>query len=569
MDEAEKELLPEHRSPPLGYDPPELPSRSALQRVIIAVAASVALMLGVTIFSGASLSDCLMDHSTDQPAPDTYDRIHASKVFFNIPSPEHLQKHLKYYTSGTHFGGRDTKAAEYTRAFFENCGIKTQVVQYYPWLGFPGHHHVTVFNATTEHVLFKAKMTEDEITSDPATQYRSNLPAFHAYSGSGNVSGALVYANYGEVGDYRALDAAGISVEGKVVLVRYGEIARGIKVQLAEQHGARGVLIYSDPSDDGYGKGKVYPDGPWRPATSIERGSVALTQIYPGDPLTPGYAATKNAPRINPKDAQNLNHIPSLPLSYQDAEPLLRTLAGHGKRANQLGDSWTGGLVSRGVEYWTGPSTLHVNMLNTVQHKQVAIQNVIGTITGTDEEDRAVIIGSHHDAWSAGATDPGSGAAALLEVARGLGELMKLGWKPRRTIILASWDATEHGLVGATEWVEANVDWMRHEVLAYLNVNSAVAGDRFTAAASPLLHDLLYQLARQIPMPHTNTSLYDAWNRQSTDSSTPFIDTIGSGGSSDTAAFQLHAGVASLDMGFRGLAGTHNSNYDSAQWMQR
>ncbi|KAJ1869877.1 Vacuolar protein sorting-associated protein 70, partial [Coemansia sp. S17] len=320
----------------------------------------------------------------------------------------------------------------------------------------------------------------------------NNLPAFLGLSASGNVTGQLVYANYGTLDDFRALKAAGVSIKDKVVLVRYGGILRGLKVHGAERAGARGVLIYSDPADDGYCIGKVYPNGPWRPESSFQRGSVSLIQVYPGDPLTPGHPATKDAPRLDPKDAKSLNGIPSLPLSYRDAEPLLRALVGHGKNASEISDSWVGGLTSRGVEYWTGPSALSVNLLNHVDFKTTPIQNVIGRITGSEEPERAIIIGNHRDAWCAGASDPSSGSAVLLELARAFGELMKLGWRPRRTIILASWDAEEYSLVGSTEWVEDNIDWIRADVVAYVNVDAAVMGSEFGASASPIFKDLLF-----------------------------------------------------------------------------
>ncbi|KAJ1963401.1 Vacuolar protein sorting-associated protein 70, partial [Dipsacomyces acuminosporus] len=349
--------------------------------------------------------------------------------------------------------------------------------------------------------------------------------------------------------------------------------------------------------------GKVYPEGPWRPESSFQRGSVSLIQVYPGDPLTPGYAATKDAPRIDPKDAKNLNSIPSLPLSYRDAEPLLRALQGQGKKAADVGENWVGGLTTKGVEYWTGPSELSVNLLNKVEYKNTPIQNVIARIKGWDEPERAVIIGNHRDAWCAGASDPSSGSAALLELARGLGELQKLGWRPRRTIILASWDAEEYSLIGSTEWVEENIDWLRADAVAYVNVDGAVGGDFYAVAASPVFKDLLYEVTKQVPYPNTNETVYEAWLRMSrehpegpmfmktasklsfgaSDSAmemlpakgkvlhlrpkvaAPPVYALGSG--SDFTAFMAHAGISSIDMGFGGYTGTYHSNYDSFKWM--
>ncbi|KAJ1953673.1 Vacuolar protein sorting-associated protein 70, partial [Linderina pennispora] len=381
-------------------------------------------------------------------------------------------------------------------------------------------------------IEYTADLKEDEIPGDPATQYRTNLPAFHAYSFSGNVSGPLVFANYGESSDFQALSSWNVSVKGRVVLVKAGRVALGVKVQLAEQFGALGVLVFADPQDDGSGRGKVYPDGPWRPAGSLERDSAALQHIYPGDPLTPGHAATRTAPRLHPADAKNLPGIPSLPLPFRAALPLLQMLVGHG-------------VLFSG--HWTGPSPLHVNVLNSVKYEQRPIRNIIGRIAGEEEPDRAVIIGSHHDAWSAGAAGAGAGTSALLEVARGLGQLLSLGWRPRRTIILASWDASELAHVGATEWVEDNIDWLRHEAVAYLHV-TGVSGHTLAAASSPLLAGLLKDVARQVPLAN--------------------ISHVGLPGM-HSAAFQMHGGVGSLELGFTGQPGAHHANHDSLQWMLR
>lgn len=510
---------------------------------------------------------------------DDNSKIDPAQIFMQIPSTERLREHLRYYASGTHVAGINHTQAIYTRDFFENQGIDAKVVEYYPWLNYPVDQRVALFDPETEKVAFEAGLKEDVIPGDSATDDPNNLPAFHGMSADGNVTGQLVYANYGSLEDLSALKAAGISIRDKIVLVRYGGMLRGLKVYAAGLEGARGVLIYSDPAEDGYGVGKVYPEGPWRPESSFQRGSVSLLQVYPGDPLTPGYPATKDAPRLDPRDVKCLNRIPSLPLSYRDAKPLLRALAGHGKNASDVGSHWVGGLASQGVEYWTGPSALHVNLLNRVEFKQAPIQNVIGTIKGWEDPERAVIIGNHRDAWCAGAADPSSGSAALLELARGFGELLKLGWRPRRTIVLASWDAEEYSLVGSTEWVEENVDWLRADAVAYVNVDVAVAGGEFYAQASPILKGILYDTAKAVPYPHSNQSLYDAWLEQSLGNSgdgdifskdslkksLPPVPPLGSG--SDFTAFMSHVGVSSLNMVFEGKLGTYHSNYDSFKWM--
>ncbi|KAJ1732326.1 Vacuolar protein sorting-associated protein 70 [Coemansia sp. Benny D160-2] len=485
-------------------------------------------------------------------------------------STDHLRDNLKYYTSSTHVAGTNDTQGAYTRDYFLRQGIDAKIVEYYPWMNHPLDQKVLLFNATTHEVLFEAGLTEDPVPGDPASYDPNNLPAFHGYSANGNITGQVVYANYGTFTDFKMLANAGINVEGKVVLMRYGSMLRGLQVHAAHTHGAIGALLYSDPADDGYAKGKVYPKGPWRPESSFQRGTVSLLQIYPGDPLTPGYPAKRDAPRIDPKDAKNINRIPSLPLSYRDAIPLLQALQGHGRNASEIDGDWVGGLTTKGIEYWTGPSILNVNLLNRVEYRTVPIQNVIGRIKGWEDPDHAVIIGNHRDAWCAGASDPSSGSAALLELARTFGELRKLGWRPRRSIILASWDAGENGLIGSTEWVEENVDWLRANAVGYINVNAAVGGDVFGAHASPVFRNLLYSVAKQIPCPGTNETMYDAWLRNSSNSTDygdlartrrPPIAPLALG--SDYTAFMAHAGISSIDLGFSGSVGAYHSNYDS------
>ncbi|KAJ2493885.1 Vacuolar protein sorting-associated protein 70 [Coemansia sp. RSA 2050] len=539
-----------------------------------------AMALFLTLYSATHFSAplCMHDVWPEAARSQGNGRIDPGQLFLRIPSTDRLREHLQYYTSGTHVAGINRTQAEHTRDYFVAQGVDAKIVEYYPWLNYPINQRVALFNESTQVVEFEAGLKEDVISGDSASEDPNNLPAFLGLSASGNVTGQLVYANYGTLDDFRALKAAGVSIKDKVVLVRYGGILRGLKVQGAERGGARGVLIYSDPADDGYCMGNVYPNGPWRPESSLQRGSVALIQVYPGDPLTPGYAATKDAPRLDPKDAKSLNGIPSLPLSYRDAEPLLRALVGHGKNASEISESWVGGLTSRGIEYWTGPSALAVNILNHVDSKTTPIQNVIGRIAGSEEPERAVIIGNHRDAWCAGASDPSSGSAVLLELARAFGELMRLGWRPRRTVIFASWDAEEYGLVGSTEWVEDNIDWIRADVIAYVNVDAAVMGPEFSASASPIFKDLLFAATKQVGFPGSNETVYDAWLRQSRGiqpnhnaglveghKATPPVHVLGAG--SDYTPFMSHAGVSSLDLGFGGRLGSYHSNYDSFKQM--
>ncbi|KAJ1989821.1 Vacuolar protein sorting-associated protein 70 [Coemansia spiralis] len=576
------------------------PRRKAIAVLLSAAAALVFIWAAVSLLPAPQYvlwSSFSSGSGSRGNGPANNGGIDPAQIFLHIPSTDHLRHNLQYYASGTHVAGINTSQALYTKEYFEKQGIDSKIVEYYPWMNYPIDQKVVLFNETTYEIFYKAGLKEDVIPGDDASEDPNNLPAFHGLSANGNVTGKLVYANYGALDDFEALADAGISVKDKIVLVRYGGFLRGLKVKAAAMYGARGVLIYSDPADDGYVKGKVYPDGPWRPESSFQRGSVALIQEYPGDPLTPGYPATKNAPHINPKDAKNINRIPSLPLSYRDAQPLLQALQGYGKNASDINPSWVGGLKSKGVEYWTGPSALDVNLLNKVEYKMTPIQNVIARIKGWEDPERAVIIGNHRDAWCAGASDPSSGSAILLELARAFGELKKLGWRPRRSIILASWDAEEYGLIGSTEWVEENIDWLRANAVGYVNVDAAVGGSTFAAHASPVFKDLLYKVTKQVPYPDSNKTLYDVWLRESLASSsaapllakehskdsavansvhsplpqdmqssgysskTPVIPPLGAG--SDFTAFMAHAGVSSLHLGFDGDEGAYHSNYDS------
>ncbi|ORX73792.1 Zn-dependent exopeptidase [Linderina pennispora] len=511
----------------------QLAQRSCAKKVAAGLLSAAGLLAAFGALSGLPMPECMYAHTAmpmaNVSAATAGGSLDAGKIFLGLTSTDRLRDNLQKYTSETRLGGRNKKFVEYTRDYFLKLGLDTQVDQ-----------RVALFNATTGQVHFEAGLKEDVIPDDPASEYASNLPAFHGYSADGNVTGQLVYANYGSHEDFKALKAAGISVKDKIVLVRYGDVFRGLKVYGAELDGARGVLIYSDPADDGYVQGPVYPEGPWRPESSFQRGSVQRLSLYPGDPLTPGYASTKDAPRIDVDKAESLNRIPSLPLSYRDAEPLLRALKGQGKPAKD------------GVEYWTGPSELDVNLLN---------KNVIGKIRGSDEPNRAIII----------------------EIAHGLGELLKLGWRPRRTIILASWDAEEYGLVGSTEWVEENLDWLRAEAVAYLNVDMAVAGHDFTACCFAGSEGLFStDVTKKVHHPNSTESVYSMWAKKSlgkdavevapsrgkklrVKKAQPHVEPLGSG--SDYTAFMAHAGISSLDMGFSGQDSTAHSNYDSYNWM--
>ncbi|RKP38733.1 hypothetical protein BJ085DRAFT_335, partial [Dimargaris cristalligena] len=523
----------------------------------------------------------------------------AYKLFQVLPEAHRLREHLTYYTSGVHLAGVNRTQAVWTQEQMRDFGLTdVNIVEYFPYLNYPREQRVAIVEP--EPLLFDADLREPIVDEDSTSHLQRDIPpAFHGFSASGNVTGRLVYANYGRPQDFARLRALGVNMTDTIVLVRYGQVFRGLKVREAQEHGAVGVLIYSDPADDGAARGAVYPDGPWRPPGSVQRGSVQFLSDYPGDPLTPGVPAHRDAERLAREDVTNLPKIPSIPLSYTNALPLLRALSGHGPSALQAGSDWEGAGAHSdagadpGVTYSVGPSEARVNLVNRMEGRITPIWNVVARIEGWAEPDRAVIVGNHRDAWVFGAADPGSGSAVLLETARSLGILLRAGWRPRRTIYLCSWDAEEYGLIGSTEWVEDHLAWLQREAVAYINVDNVVMGHHFVAFASPSLNPLIYQVTKDVALGGTSGSVYDQWvndapkkHQAETESAVggadpiinadndpparhlpPVVHPLGSG--SDFTAFLQHAGIAAMDFSFVGYGGTYHSAYDSRHWMEK
>ncbi|KAI9317188.1 hypothetical protein BX666DRAFT_1857797 [Dichotomocladium elegans] len=498
------------------------------------------------------------------------------QLLLSMPSTERLRDYLRVYTSEAHLAGTDAdrRQAEWTKDKFIEFGIdNTTIETYYPLLNYPVQHHLALVSGPEE-FLFVADLREDVVEGDETSKDQEAVPTFHGYSRNGSAIGPVVYANYGRIQDFEYLQQRGINLTGAIALMRYGGAYRGLKVKAAEQYGCVGALVYSDPIDDGpinkdgyphMNPAKPYPSGPWRPESSVQRGSAVFLSVMSGDPLTPGYAATEDAPRLDIDEAPGLPKIPSLPLSYRDALPLLKAMEGRGVQGE--GD-WAGGL--EGVGYYSGPTEGEAELHNVVDNIVTPIWNVMGVIEGSQEPDRAIILGNHRDAWVFGAVDPSSGSAAMLELANAFGQLLKQGWRPARTIILASWDAEEYGLVGSTEWVEDHSDWLTASGSVYINVDMAVSGPHFTVEASPSLNQLIYDVTNFIDDPRTNTTVYEAWseltNRTAKPSKKPAIGKLGSG--SDFVPFLQHIGIASMSMTFRGDYGVYHSNYDSFHWME-
>lgn len=407
---------------------------------------------------------------------------------------------------------------------------------------------------------WEAKIDEDQVYTSPS---REQTLVFHGHSKSGNVTGPLVYANYGSRDDFKKLKDLGIQVDGSVVLVRYygTEGDRALKIKAAELAGAVGCIIYSDPAEDGFRKGDPWPKGRYMPKDGVQRGGVSLMSWVVGDVLSPGFASLPDEDnRLSPSDSPGLNQIPSMPIAWRDAQHLLKALKGHGKTVPK---SWVGGVPAIS-EWWTGGEKApKVNLMNNQDEKErQPIFNVLGRIKGVEQPDKKIIIGNHRDAWCFGAADPGSGSAVFLEIVRLFGELKSLGWRPLRTIEFASWDGEEYNLIGSTEHVENDVQSLYNDGFAYLNVDVAVSGDRLRASASPMFEALLLRVLKRVSDPKTSESLHSIWKKTNSK-----LEGLGAG--SDYVAFQDIAGTSSMDLAFEGEPYPYHSCYDNFDWMSK
>ena len=487
--------------------------------------------------------------------------------FRSIPAGSSAREHLRRLTAEPHIAGtpEDYNTAIYVRDQMRSYGLSAELKEYQVWLNYPKTDPIVeLISPRCERISVR----ESIIPQDPTSSNRKITPLFNGYAASGDVTAPLVYANYGLPPDYEALEKAGVDVKGKIVIVRYGNSFRGVKAKVAQDHGAVGCIIYSDPADDGYAQGDVYPKGPWRPVASGQRGSVQFLFQYPGDPLTPGQPAIPGTPRISLEQAYaDIPRIPVQPLAYDEARKLIEPLKGPVRPKGFQG-------AFPFAYHVGGTNDVRVHLKTDMDYKSRTLWDVEARINGTTDKDRWVVMGNHRDAWVFGAVDPNSGTATMLEAARAFGQLLKNGWQPKRTIILCSWDGEEYGLIGSTEWAEEHAAELQQKGVAYLNVDVAVNGPNYSASSVPSLWKLIRDATREIKDPKTGKTVYQQWQdrardqRSETDpnyNAEAAISPLGSG--SDYTPFLQHLGVASTDMGFGGDYGVYHSAFDSFYWM--
>jgi N-acetylated-alpha-linked acidic dipeptidase len=485
-----------------------------------------------------------------------------------FPSTERIRADHRHLTAKPHVAGtpRDRELAEWTAAEWRKAGLEeVEIVEHEVLL--PYAEQVSV--EMTAPRAWRAALREEPIEGDDDTAADPGV-TYHAYSASGDVSGEVVYAGSGNPADYEWLAARGIDIKGKIALVRYSVpySYRGFKALTAQQRGAAGIIIYSDPAEDGYRKGDVYPHGPWGPDSHIQRGGIVYDFMVPGDPLTPGWASLPGAKRIAASDAASLPAIVSVPMSHKEARVILEALGGR-----EAPREWQGGLP---ITYNVGPGPATVRIRVRNDDRVRAIWTVTGRLRGTSEPDRWVVVGNHRDAWVYGGVDPSSGSASLMELARTLGAAARDGLRPRRTIVFASWDAEEWTLTSSTEWGEQFEQELRRNVVAYLNVDSSASGPNFTASAVPSLNRFIAEAVAAVGDPRTGVPLTDAWKTRNmkergalpTGAGDALVNNrLGSG--SDYTVFLNFIGVPIVDMAFDGPYGVYHSIYDNHQWVSR
>ena len=493
-------------------------------------------------------------------------QLATEKKFDAALNAKNIDQYLKQMSSVPHHVGSagDEANAKYILNKFKSWGYDAEIETFYVLFPTP----VTRLLEMTGNRNFKAALLEPALKADGTSgQKDTQLPTYNCYSADGDVTAELVFVNYGVPADYEKLARMGVDVKGKIVIAKYGQSWRGIKPKLAQDHGAIGCIIYSDPKEDGYFQGDVYPKGPYRPEAGVQRGSVMDIPVYPGDPLTPGIGATKDAKRLDRKDAVNLLKIPVIPISYADAQPLLESLEGPVVPAE-----WRGALP---ITYHAGPSKNKIHLKLSFDWQLKPVNNIIAKLKGSTFPNEWVLRGNHHDAWVNGAADPLSGEAAMMEEARSISELVKTGWKPKRTIVYCSWDGEEQGLMGSTEWVEYHAAELQQKAVLYINSDGNGRGF-LEAGGSQALEPAFTEIIKVVNDPETNVSVFDRKRtldivnapsakakKELLAKKTFQLPALGSG--SDFSSFAQHIGIPALNLGFGGEdeGGEYHSIYDS------
>jgi N-acetylated-alpha-linked acidic dipeptidase len=495
------------------------------------------------------------------------------REFQAMPDAKLAEADFDVMTAEPHHTGSpyEIKLADYVADRFKTFGFDVSRDEYGVLLPWPGERRLDIVGPDE----MRLQVEEEKIRGDQWADMPGILPAYNAYSPAGDVTGEIVYVNFGIPSDYETLEKLGIDVKGKIVLARYGGSWRGIKPKVAAEHGAIACLIYSDPHEDGYFQGDVYPDGPFRGWGMIQRGSVMDMPRYPGDPSTPGRPSKPGVERLPMDQIKTLSPIPVQPLSYRDGVELLKRLKGP-----VAPEAWRGALP---ITYHVGPGPARVHVKLQMEYAQRRLINVVARIAGRELPDEWVIVGSHRDAWTFGASDSVSGHVSMMSVARGFGEMMKGGWRPRRTLVFVSWDGEEQGLLGSTEWVEDYANDLRAKTAVYVNRDAGAGGLNFSSSGVHSLTPFVHELAQSIRPAGESRTLYDGWLAKAREQApkqegqpppietikTPPVGALGSG--SDYTAFLDHVGITSLDMGLNGSGGdgTYHSTYDNPTWFKK
>ncbi|KAK7741821.1 hypothetical protein SLS53_004885 [Cytospora paraplurivora] len=558
--------LGESRSTDVG----EAPRRRCLPNVnttamFLALGRMLAILLVMALLWLLFMSDLFSNMSRRLGGGQMFDpesvRLHVQSSV----DKQQIRENLKHFTSYAHIAGSegDYALAMDTKNLFAQYGLEdVSVDEYYVYLNYPKPNGRAVeILDPNDKPIWAAKLEEGE-TGEETAGHQTFV--FHGHSKSGTVKGPLIYANYGSRDDFKKLTEIGVDTKGAIALVKYygTQGDRALKIKAAELAGFAGCIIYSDPKDDGFLRGAVAPNGRNMPADGVQRGGVSLMSWVVGDVLTPGWESKKGLPRLKPEQSHGLVNIPSLPLAWRDAQVLLKHIHGFGQ---PVPDAWKGGVPDIG-EWWTGNLSGPIVRLKNEQDEATdqPIWNIYGRIVGIEQSEKSIIIGNHRDAWSFGATDPGSGTAIMMELARILGDLLNRGWRPLRTIEFMSWDAEEYNLIGSTEYVENNLNRLRKDGYAYINLDTPVAGDEFHASGSPVFQKILYRVIDRISDPNLNATLRELWDRRNAE-----LEGLGAG--SDYVAFQDIAGISSLDLYFQESDGLpsypYHSSYDNFDWM--